>query len=115
METKKKKKLEAAGWKVGSAEDFLDLSPKEMEFIEVKLALAHSLEKTRRARNLTQIQMAKRIKSSQSRVAKMEAADPSVSLDLLIRSLIELDVSKGELAKLIASNPKELGSKKKAA
>jgi len=115
METKKKKKLEAAGWKVGSAEDFLDLSPKEMEYIELKLTLARCLEKTRRARNLTQIQMAKRIKSSQSRVAKMEAADPSVSLDLLIRSLIELDVSKGELAKFIESNPKESGSKRKAA
>jgi hypothetical protein len=115
MDTKKKKKLEATGWKVGGAEDFLELTPKEMEFIELKLALAHSLERTRRARNLTQIQMAKRIKSSQSRVAKMEAADPSVSLDLLIRSLIELDVSKAELAKLIASGPKDLGSKKKVA
>lgn len=115
MDTKKKKKLESAGWKVGDAEDFLGLSPKEVEYIEVKLALARSLEKRRRDKNLTQVQMAKRIQSSQSRVAKMESADPSVSLDLLIRTLIELDVTKSELAKMISANTRGLHSTKKAA
>jgi hypothetical protein len=115
METKKRKKLEPAGWKVGDAEEFLGLSPKEVEFIELKLALARSLEKRRRDKKLTQIQVAKRIHSSQSRVAKMESADPSVSLDLLIRSLIELDVTKSELAKMISATPRGVHSTKKAA
>ena len=105
MDAKKKKKLETAGWKIGDAEEFLGLSPKEVEYIELKLALARSFEKRRRDKNLTQVQVAKRLHSSQSRVAKMESADPSVSLDLLIRSLIELDVTKIELAKMISANP----------
>ena len=106
MDAKKKKRLEKAGWKFGSAYDFLKLDPKEIEYIELKIALARSLERTRRSRNLTQVELAKRMKSSQSRVAKMEAGDPSVSLDLMIRSLIELDVSKSQLGKIIASGPK---------
>jgi len=38
MDAKRKKKLEAAGWKVGDATDFLGLSSEEAEFIEFKLA-----------------------------------------------------------------------------
>jgi DNA-binding XRE family transcriptional regulator len=114
MDARKRKKLESAGWKIGDAADFLELDPKELAYLELKLALAFSVQKTRRAQKLTQTQMARKIKSSQSRVAKMEAADPSVTLDLLIRSLIELDVTKVELAKLMVSRPKPLATKKRA-
>ena len=107
MDSKKLKKLEAAGWKVGRAEDFLGLTPRESEYIELKLVLAHGLEETRKSRKLTQLEFAKKLKSSQSRVAKMEAGDASVSLDLLIRALLELDVSKKQLARLITSRPLE--------
>ncbi len=107
MDSRKKKKLEEAGWRIGSTKDFLDLSPKENEYIELKLALARNLSKVRRAKHLTQTQLAERIKSSQSRVAKMEAGDPTVSVDLLIKSLLELDVSKNQLAKFITSKPKQ--------
>lgn len=101
MDAKKRRKLEAAGWKVGSAKEFLGLTPQENEYIELKLALAKNLAKVRRSKHLTQTQLAQRIKSSQSRVAKMEAGDPTVSVDLLIKSLFELDVSTNQLAKLI--------------
>jgi hypothetical protein len=39
--------------------------------------------------------------SSQSRVAKMEKGDPSVSIDLLIRSLFNLGMSKKYLAQIL--------------
>jgi DNA-binding XRE family transcriptional regulator len=101
MDAKKKKKLEDAGWKIGDAKDFLGLTPRELEYFELKMSLARSLSRIRKEKNITQIELAKRLGSSQSRIAKMEAADPSVSIDLLVKSLIELDVSKKQLSKLI--------------
>jgi hypothetical protein len=80
MDTKTRKKLEAAGWKTGDARDFLELSDAEAEFIEMKLALAQDLRARRLERHLNQTQVARIVGSSQSRVAKMEAADPSVSI-----------------------------------
>ena len=101
MDKKKQKKLERAGWKVGSTEDFLSLSPEESAYIEVKLALSQKLRRRRRERKLSQAQMAELIQSSQSRIAKMEAGDPSVSIDLLVRSLLALGASKRSLGRII--------------
>jgi predicted transcriptional regulator len=95
-------KLKAAGWKVGNAEDFLELSKEETAMIEMKVALAASLRRRRIRRKLTQAELAKLLKSSQSRVAKMEAADSSVSMDLLLRSLLALGVSQRDVAKILA-------------
>ncbi len=102
MRNAKQKRLEAKGWKVGNADEFLGLSPEESTYIEMKLELADSLRKRRQRRKLTQIQLARMVKSSQSRVAKMEAGDPSVSIDLLVRSLLALGASKRDVAKIIA-------------
>ena len=90
MDKAKRKRLENAGWKVGTVNEFLELTPEEGAYIELKLELAKSLQKRRREKKLTQIDLARMLKSSQSRVAKMEAGDPTVSLDLLIRSLLAL-------------------------
>jgi len=102
MRKAKQKRLEAAGWKIGSADEFLELSPEESAYIDMKLELAESLRKRRQSRKLTQVQFAKLVKSSQSRVAKMEAGDPSVSIDSLVRSLLALGASKRDLARIIA-------------
>lgn len=101
MRTAKKARLERAGWVVGSATQFLKLSAHEQRFVEVKLALATGVRRLRERRGLTQAALAKRLGSSQSRVAKMEAADPSVSLDLMLRSLLSIGATAGEIAKLI--------------
>lgn len=101
MKAAKQKKLEANGWKVASAADFLELSEDEAAYIELKLKLANCLKEVRRQRHLTQKEFAKRIDSSQSRVAKMETGDRSVSLDLLIKSLLVLGVSNKDIAKVI--------------
>lgn len=102
MKAAKRKKLEAKGWSVGSIEDLLDLSPEEVAYIELKYALSKSLKERRTKKNLSQVEFAKVVKTSQSRVAKMEAGDPSVSIDLLIKSLLALGASSKELAKVIA-------------
>lgn len=101
MDTAKRKRLEKAGWKVGSAKEFLNLSAEEVAYVEVKLHLANELTRKRKALRLTQVAVAKKIKSSQSRVAKMEAGDPSVSIDLLVRSLIALGATPTGLQKVL--------------
>jgi len=103
MDKAKQKRLEAKGWKVGSTTDFLRLSNEEARYIELKLALSEHLKKRRMRKKLTQEQLAKMMSSSQSRVAKMEAGDPTVSLDLLVRCLLTLGASEKDLAKVIAS------------
>lgn len=102
MKAAKRKKLEASGWKIGSADEFLDLSPEEAAYIELKLSLSRSLKQRRSKENLSQVEFAKLVKTSQSRVAKMEAGDPSVSIDLLIKSLLALGASPKDLAKAIS-------------
>ena len=102
MNAAKRKRLESKGWKVGTAKEFLNLSPEESAYVELKLALSKILQETRRENELTQEQLARLLKSSQSRVAKMELGDPSVSLDLLVRSLFALGKSRKNLVRMLA-------------
>lgn len=104
MKATKRKELEAAGWKVGAAREFLDLSDEEAAFVELKLTLSASLKACRTSQGLSQSDLAKRLRSSQSRVAKMEASDPGVSLDLLIRALFAAGANRKDIAKAIAKS-----------
>jgi len=101
MREDKRKKLESKGWKVGSVAEFLDLTPDEEAYVDLKLRLAGGLRQRRMRRRLTQVQLAKAIHSSQSRVAKMEAGDPAVSVDLLIRSLLALGATPQDLGRML--------------
>ena len=103
MRDEKRRRLEARGWKIGTAKQFLGLSDEEVAYVELKLRLAESLKARRRQRRMTQVDLAKALRSSQSRIAKMESGDPTVSLDLLIRSLLALGASSRELSRIIAS------------
>ena len=103
MDKEKVELLKTKGWKVGSTEEFLDLSEEELAYIELKLSLSRLTKEIRAKRQLTQQQTADLISSSQSRVAKIEAGDPSVSIDLQIRSLLALGASKEDLAEAIIS------------
>ena len=103
MRKEKKKRLESKGWKIGSAKEFLNLSGEEAAYIELKTRLAEGVRQRRQQTGLTQGELAAKLQSSQSRVAKIEAGDPSVSLDLLIRSLISLGLNDRELSKIIAT------------
>ena len=102
MQQRRRKALEKKGWKTGSASEFLELSDEELAVIELKLALGSALKQRRQKKRLTQSAFAKVIASSQSRVAKMEAGDPSVSLDLLVKSMLSLGATRRDVANAIA-------------
>lgn len=104
MKDEMRKSLEASGWKVGTAEEFLNLTAAEATLIEMKLALSDGLRALRLERGLRQADVARAIGSSQSRVAKMEAADPSVSMDLLVRTLLRLGASPETVASLVSGS-----------
>jgi Helix-turn-helix domain len=109
MRKGKKTRLEAAGWAVGSVKEFLGLSEADAVLIEMKLALSRSLRDRRKKYGLSQVQLAERLQSSQSRVAKMEAGDPSVSTDLLVSSLLLLGANSADLANTIRGGEKKKG------
>jgi DNA-binding XRE family transcriptional regulator len=98
MKSKKLKRLQTAGWKVGSTAGFVGLSESEAALVELKLALVGAVRRARRKRGLSQIDLAQRMQSSQSRIAKIEAGDASVSLDLIVRALIAAGASRKDMA-----------------
>ena len=105
MDRKKKSRLEAAGWKISSVAEFLALTPEEEALVEARVALTRKLKQVREEQGLTQAQVAKLIGSSQSRVAKMEATDRTVSLDLMIRTLFQLGLSPKQVGRAMAGSP----------
>lgn len=94
MENIKKKQLESKGWKVGDIDELFGLSKEEVEYIDLKMSLRDRLVNERKSRGMTQKELARKMETSQSRVSKMEKGDPSVSLDLIIRSLITIGITK---------------------
>lgn len=103
MNKRKQARLERAGWRLGSAREFLGLTDADMAIVEMRLSLAQILRKRRHARRLSQATLAAALGSSQSRVAKMEAGDPSVSLDLLLRSLVAAGATPTQIGRAIAA------------
>lgn len=104
MDTRTRKRLESAGWKVGGASEFLGLTEEEAAIVELKVGLANAVREQRSRRRMTQDQLGRLLGSSQSRVAKMEAADPSVSIDLMVRSLLRMGASRKDVASYIAAS-----------
>ncbi len=98
MDARKRKRLEAAGWRIGTVAEFLELSDAESALVEMRLSLSRSLRVQRTKRGVTQTSLAKALRSSQSRVAKMESGDPSVSLDLIVRALLIVGASRRDVA-----------------
>jgi ribosome-binding protein aMBF1 (putative translation factor) len=103
MNKSKKARLEKAGWRIGSSQDFLKLSEAEGILVDIRLALASALRRARVERQVSQAALAKQLGSSQSRVAKMEAGDASVSVDLLVRSLIAAGSTSDEIGRAISA------------
>jgi DNA-binding XRE family transcriptional regulator len=102
METEKQQRLEAKGWKVGDAADFLGLTPEESVIVEMRLALSRRL-KERRKTLMTQAELAEKISSSQPRVAMAENGDTSVSMELLIRAMLATGATPQEIGQVIAT------------
>lgn len=105
MRAKKRQALEKAGWRVGTADEFLGLTEEESAFLDLKLSLARAFKAHRVKRRCTQAHLAQLLASSQSRVAKMEAGDASVSVDLLVRGLLALGLTRKQIAGVVARDP----------
>jgi DNA-binding XRE family transcriptional regulator len=88
MTGKERARLEAAGFRFGDAEDFLGLTDEERCLVEIRIAVSRAVRSRREMIGITQKQLATKMKSSQSRVAKIEAGAADVSLDLSIRALL---------------------------
>jgi predicted XRE-type DNA-binding protein len=102
MNNERKKELENKGWKFGGVGDFLGLTEEELDYIEVKITLSEMVKDYRERKGLTQVAAAEILKSSQSRLSKIETADPTVSIDLQIKSLLALGATKEEIGQKIA-------------
>src|SRR5258708_3343289 len=102
MAPKKQKVMEAAGFRVGDAADFLELTDEERSLVELRLAVSRAIRERRKGQNLTQAQVAARMKSTQARVAKIEAGDVGVSLDLMFSGLFAVG---GHLSDLTVASP----------
>lgn len=101
MKTEKKEILEKNGWKVGNVADFLELSKEDSAYLELRLSMATYIKSLRKKNHLRQIDLAKRLHTSQSRIAKIESADPTVSLDLMAKSAFAMGATPKQLAKAI--------------
>jgi ribosome-binding protein aMBF1 (putative translation factor) len=102
IDKRAKKQLVAAGWKFGTVAEFLQLASEEKALVELKVQLSDALRERRKKLGITQNQLAKKLNSSQSRVAKMEADDPTVSIDLLIRGLLSTGIGLDGLSKIVS-------------
>jgi ribosome-binding protein aMBF1 (putative translation factor) len=103
MSKTKSSALEAHGWRLAAAKDFLELTSEESAFVETKLALSRTLRTLRVAQGLSQAALAQRLTCSPSRIEKMEAADATVSIDLLVRALFALGAKPRDVASAIAN------------
>lgn len=103
MNSRKLKRRRAAGWKMGSPREFLGLNEQEAALVELKLALVAAVREARRRHGLSQIDLAQRMRSSQSRVAKIETGDQSVSLDLIVRALFAAGATRRELQRALST------------
>lgn len=110
MKLEKRKKLEVNGWRFGTVQEFLGLTDEEAAFIELKLALSDHFKKLRQRKKKSQTELAKRLKLNQSRIAKIEAGDPSVSLDVLVKSLLAMGTSNTGLARVIANGKRRVAA-----
>ncbi|MCI5149338.1 MAG: XRE family transcriptional regulator [Candidatus Electrothrix sp. MAN1_4] len=104
MKKEKQRKLEKAGWKVGDTADFLELTKEEAALIDMKISLSKTFHNLRKKAKLTQVQVAGILHTSQSRIAKMEVGDPSVSMELLVKGMIKLGASKKTVGQALVSS-----------
>jgi ribosome-binding protein aMBF1 (putative translation factor) len=101
MDKQTRARLEAAGYWVGDAEDWLGLSEEERRMVELRVEVSRLVRHLRELHGLSQVQLAKKMKSSQSRVAKIEAGEADVSLDLSFRALFAAGGNLADLASFV--------------
>jgi DNA-binding XRE family transcriptional regulator len=103
MDKEKQRALEAAGFRVGTVQEFLGLTEEENKIVELRVAIGRRTRALRERRKITQQELATAIGSSQSRVAKLESADPGISLDLMFRGFFNVGGKVADLTKALGN------------
>ena len=106
MDIEKRKRLEAAGWKFGTVEEFLNLSQAESTYIKIRIELHHKLREYMKKKSYTYTQLGKLLNLPKSTIKKIEIGGPGLTIDLMIRSLLEIGVTGKEIANIFLSIPK---------
>lgn len=101
--TRRREELEKRSFRQTTIGDWLDLTPEQVEMIEMRVGLATMLRRLREREGMTQTDVARVLETSQPRVSKMESGDPTVTIDLLIRALLVLGVSRSKIARALAA------------
>lgn len=101
MDVRKQKKLEAAGWKFGNAEDFLGMTPEEAAYLKVKLTLARAVEAQRQKCGLSQTDLAAKMNTRQPNIARLEQAPEKVTIDALFKTLLALGLTPRKIAAVL--------------
>ena len=106
MDAKKKRRLEAAGWRVGSVQDFLGLSDAELEIIDMHVRLIDEIKRRLRARGVSQAALAKELGTSPARLSNM-LAGKEVSADALVRTLLVLGATPKDVGRVVGGLAKK--------
>ncbi|MBA3573135.1 MAG: XRE family transcriptional regulator [Pyrinomonadaceae bacterium] len=86
MDAKRRKAIEEAGWSIGDAADFLEMTAEERQLLDARVELALAIRRQRQSCGLSQKELGAKLKTTQPRVAKIERAASDVSMDQLIRA-----------------------------
>jgi predicted XRE-type DNA-binding protein len=114
MDAKKKKRLEAGGWRVGTVEEFLALSEAEMALIDMHIRLCDEIKRRLQAARMSQAELARHLETSASRLSNM-LAGKQVSTDALVRALFVLGATSREIGKVIGGATTKGRARRRAA
>ena len=104
MDAEERAQMEAMGYAVvDDAADWLELTDVERQIVDLRIKLGREIRRRRTGAGLSQAQLAEKIGSSQSRVAKAEGMAPGVAFDLMLRAFFATGGTVDELAQAIGS------------
>ena len=106
MKEVKKRILEVNGYKVTDSDAWLGLSKEESQLVDIRVALAQELERVRKAKGITQAELARRVGTKQSGVARMLNNPDTSTMDNLVKGLMALGepISKIAACLLLCTN-----------
>src|SRR5262245_26622057 len=93
MNERKRLRLERAGWRSGTVQQFLGLTDAAAAYIETSVLLAAALRAVRRRRRMSLGVAARTIGTTTAAVGKLEAGNPSATIDELLGALLALGIS----------------------
>ncbi len=89
------------GWKEGTVQELLGLTDVEAAIVELRVRLAEMVLEARRARNVTQRELASRMGSAQPRIARLEHGDASI--EMMLRALVAMGMDRKKIGRLLAA------------